>query len=81
MLVSPRASANGGCPAFITPGGTIGRRRYPVADPERGVVAGFTIAEGGFLDLHMFKVDGGEVERIQAVMTSQIDGSTDTGWD
>jgi hypothetical protein len=74
-------TGNGGCPAFITPGGTIGARRYPVADAEHGVVAGFTIAEGTFLDLHMFKVSSGKVERIQAVMTSQIDGSADTGWD
>jgi hypothetical protein len=74
-------TGNGGCPAFITPGGTIGARRYPVADAEHGIVAGFTIAEGTFLDLHMFKVSGDEVERIQAVMTSQIDGSADTGWD
>ena len=74
-------TGNGGCPAFITPGGTIGTRRYPVADAEHGIVAGFTIAEGTFLDLHMFKVSGGKVERIQAVMTSQIAGSSETGWD
>jgi len=29
----------------------------------------------------MFKVTGGKVARIQAVMTSQIDGSHDTGGD
>jgi hypothetical protein len=70
----------GGCPAFITAGGTIGSRRFPVADPERGVVAGIAIAEGVFLDLHMFKVTSGKVARIQAVMTSQIAGAMDTGW-
>jgi hypothetical protein len=74
-------TGNGGCPAFITPGGTIGARRYPAADAEHGIVAGFTLAEGTFLDLHMFKVSAGKVERIQAVMTSQIGGSADTGWD
>jgi hypothetical protein len=70
----------GGCPAFITAGGTIGPRRYPVADTERGVVAGIALAEGAFLDLHMFRVTGGKVQRIQAVMTSQIDGAAGTGW-
>jgi hypothetical protein len=73
-------TAAGGCPAFITAGGTIASRRYPVADVERGVVAGIAIAEGVFLDLHMFKVRGGKVQRIQAVMTSQIAGAPDTGW-
>jgi hypothetical protein len=51
--------------------------RLILADVETGIGVGFTMFTGGFADIHMFKMYGGEVHGVSAVL-----GSADSsGWD
>ena len=43
-------------------------RRYPLADLETGIVAGFVMFAEKFLDFHMFKIRNGKITQIQAVV-------------
>jgi hypothetical protein len=59
-------------------GSGITRRRYPVVDVENGIALGFVLFSGIGIDLHMFKVSGGQVHQIQAIV-GPFNGST--GWE
>jgi hypothetical protein len=65
-----------------TPFGSFGsgitRRRYPVIDVENGIALGFVLFSGIGIDFHMFKVTGGKIHQIQAVV-GPFNGST--GWE
>jgi hypothetical protein len=65
-----------------TPFGSFGsgitRRRYPVVDVENGIALGFVLFSGIGIDFHMFKVRGGQIHQIQAVV-GPFNGST--GWE
>jgi hypothetical protein len=56
----------------------ITNRRYQVADVETGVVVAY-VRFLDALDFHMFKVVGGEIRLIQAVVTAS--GHESTGWE
>jgi hypothetical protein len=43
-------------------------RRFPVADLETGVVAGFVCFNKAFTKVHLFKMRNGKVELIQSVI-------------
>jgi hypothetical protein len=64
--------------AFGSFGSGITRRRYPVVDVENGIALGFVLFSGIGIDLHMFKVSGGQIHQIQAVV-GPFNGST--GWE
>jgi hypothetical protein len=70
----------GDCNSGIIPGldDLITNRRYVMADVEAGIVVGYAIF-GGALDFHMFKVVGGQVHLIQAVITDS--GHDSSGWE
>jgi hypothetical protein len=50
-------------------------RRYPVADLEAGIAVGWVLFGGGLLDFHMFKLRGGKIQFINAVV-----GPSATSW-
>ena len=50
-------------------------RRYPVADLEAGIAVGWVLFGGGLLDFHMFKLKGGKIQFINAVV-----GPSATSW-
>jgi hypothetical protein len=64
--------------AFGSFGSGITRRRYPVLDVENGIALGFVLFSGIGIDFHMFKVRGGQIHQIQAVV-GPFSGST--GWE
>jgi hypothetical protein len=77
-------TTDGDCSLFLPePGtgveGTITNRRYPIADPELGIAIGY-VKFGSRLDFHMFKVVGGAVRLIQAVVADD-GGVEETGWE
>jgi len=51
--------------------------RLILADAERGIGVGFTMFTGGYTDMHMFKMYGGKVYAVHAILGSA--GSS--GWD
>jgi hypothetical protein len=51
--------------------------RLILADDERGIGVGFTMFTGGYTDMHMFKMYGGKVYAVHAILGSA--GSS--GWD
>jgi hypothetical protein len=53
-------------------------QRYPVTDIEAGITAGFLRFAGADLDFHMFKVIGGKIRWINAVVGPAV---SSTGWD
>lgn len=53
-------------------------RRFPLVDEETGTTAGFVLFNDGLLDVHMFRVRGGEITQIQAIVGP---GSETTGWE
>jgi len=64
----------------------IDHRRFPVVDRENGVVLGMVLMHakmngqvGGILIAEMFKVAGGKIHQVQAVMVNVPNDST-TGW-
>ena len=65
---------------------TIDHRRFPVIDRENGVVLGMVLMHaqmngqtGGILIAEIFKVSGGKIHQVQAVMVNVPNDST-TGW-
>lgn len=62
-------------------GGAMGikhpAQRYPYSDLEAGITAGFVLFAGADLDFHMFKVVGGRIQRINAVVGPAVRSS---GW-
>jgi hypothetical protein len=50
-------------------------RRFPVADIEAGIAAGFVNFNGGLPDVHMFKIRNGKIEMIQAVFGGNAQGA------
>lgn len=65
---------------------TIDHRRFPVVDRENGVVLGIILMHaqmngqlGGILIAEMFKVAGGKIHQVQAVMVN-VANDSDTGW-
>jgi hypothetical protein len=70
----------------IFKGLTIDHRRFPVVDRENGVVLGMMLMHaqmngqmGGILIAEMFKVAGGKIHQVQAVMVNVANDSS-TGW-
>jgi hypothetical protein len=77
--------AGGSCNAVFegrmgTPSAAITHRRYPVTDVERGITVVFANVRNFWIDLHMFKVRGGKVQRVQTVLSSFASEDTTTGW-
>lgn len=64
------ASGNGSGQAVLDP-------RLVFADVESGLGVGFTIFTGGYVDMHMFKMYGGKVYAVSAILAN----GNDSGWD
>jgi hypothetical protein len=62
-------------------GGAMGikhpAQRYPLTDLEAGITAGFVLFAGADIDFHMFKVIGGKIRWINAVVGPAV---TSSGW-
>jgi hypothetical protein len=50
--------------------------RLFVIDVEAGIAAGFVMFAGSYTDFHMFKVSGGQVRGVHAILAS----ATSSGW-
>jgi hypothetical protein len=69
-------TTQGDCSSGIPAGNLMmTHRRYPVADLEAGIAVGWVLFGGGLLDFHMFKLKGGKIEFINAVV-----GPSATSW-
>ena len=68
-------SEGAGCAASST--STVLEPHLVIADVETGVGVGFTLFTGGHPDMHMFKMYGGQVYAVSAILSKG--GST--GWD
>lgn len=53
------------------------QRRYPLADLEAGIVAGFVFFNNALPDVHVFDMHRGEIQFIQAVIGPR---TPDSGW-
>jgi hypothetical protein len=51
--------------------------RLVMADVETGLGVGFTIFTGGYVDMHMFKMHGGKVHAVSAILAN----GTSSGWE
>jgi hypothetical protein len=51
--------------------------RLLLADVETGLGVGFTIFTGGYIDMHVFKMYGGKVHAVSAILAN----GNDSGWD
>jgi hypothetical protein len=51
--------------------------RLVMADVETGIGAGFTIFTGGYVDMHLFKMHGGKVHVVSAILAN----GSDSGWE
>jgi hypothetical protein len=51
--------------------------RLILADVETGIGVGFTIFTGGYVDMHMFKMYGGKVHVVSAILAN----GANSGWD
>lgn len=62
-------------------GGAMGLKhpaqRYPFSDREAGITAGFVLFAGANIDFHMFKIVGGKIKRIDAVVGPAVRAA---GW-
>ena len=56
---------------------TVLNPRLVIADVETGVGVGFTLFTGGHPDMHMFKMYGGQVYAVSAILSK----GDSTGWD
>jgi hypothetical protein len=70
-------TTSGDCSAGIPGGLTMTGRRFPIADQESGIAAGFVLFAGSLLDFHMFKLRSGRIHLIQAVVGPRVSSS---GW-
>ncbi|MDF3069041.1 MAG: hypothetical protein K0R38_4642 [Polyangiaceae bacterium] len=64
------ASGSGSGQAVLDP-------RLVFADVEAGLGVGFTIFTGGYIDMHVFKMQGGEVSGVSAILAN----GNDSGWE
>jgi len=86
VLGSPAMSGAEQLDKGIFKGLVIDHRRFPVVDSEHGVVVGLILMHanmngqmGGILISEMFKVAGGKIQQVQAVMVN-VPNNSDTGW-
>jgi hypothetical protein len=70
-------TTNGDCSAGVPGGLAMTGRRYPIADTESGIAAGFVLFSGSLLDFHMFKLKSGKIHIIHAVVGPRVSSS---GW-
>ncbi len=71
-------TTQGDCASGIPAGSLqMTHRRYPVADLEAGIAVGFVQFAGSLLDFHMFKLKGGKIQFINAVVGPS---ATSSGW-
>ena len=79
----PAASASEQLDKGFFKGLAVGKRRFPVVDVDHGLVLGIglmsTPGPDGVLLAEMFKVTGGKIRQIQAVMVNHSKTGT-TGW-
>ncbi len=68
-------SEGAGCSASTT--STVLKTRLVLADVDSGLGVGFTMFTGGYSDMHMFKMYGGSVYAVSAIL-AKADSS---GWD
>ena len=54
----------------------LAMRRLSVIDVDAGIGVGFTMFQGKYTDFHMFKVRGGEVHGVHAVLAE----AAQSGW-
>jgi len=64
-----------GCAASSS--STVLNPRLVIADVETGLGVGFTLFTGGHPDMHLFKMYGGQVYAVSAILSK----GTSTGWD
>jgi len=64
-----------GCDASST--STVLKSHLIIADEETGLGVGFTLFTGGHPDMHMFKMYGGQVYAVSAILSK----GDSTGWD
>jgi hypothetical protein len=65
------------CAAGPGAGQPILNPRLVMADVETGLGVGFTIFTGGYVDMHLFKMRGGKVYAVSAILAN----GEDSGWD
>jgi hypothetical protein len=65
------------CAAGPGSGQPVLEPRLVMADVQTGIGVGFTIFTGGYIDMHMFKMHGGKVHAVSAILAN----GTDSGWD
>ncbi len=53
------------------------KTRLVLADVDAGLGVGFTLFTGGYTDMHMFKMYGGQVYAVSAILAK----ADSTGWD
>ena len=68
-------SEGAGCAASSS--STVLNPRLVIADVETGLGVGFTLFTGGHPDMHMFKMYGGQVYAVSAILSK----GDSTGWD
>jgi len=68
-------SEGAGCAASST--STVLKPHLVIADVETGLGVGFTLFTGGHPDMHMFKMYGGQVYAVSAILSK----GDSTGWD
>lgn len=68
-------SEGAGCAASST--STVLKSHLIIADVETGLGVGFTLFTGGHPDMHMFKMYGGQVYAVSAILSK----GDSTGWD
>ena len=70
-------SAGASCAAGSGSGQPVLNPRLILADVETGLGVGFTIFTGGYIDMHLFKLRGGKVYAVSAILAN----GNDAGWD
>lgn len=70
-------TTQGDCSSGVVAGLNQPAQRYPVSDLEAGITAGFILFAGADIDFHMFKLIGGKIRWINAVVGPAF---TSQGW-
>jgi hypothetical protein len=70
-------SAGASCAAGPGSGQPVLNPRLVMADVETGLGVGFTIFTGGYVDMHMFKMHGGQVHVVSAILAN----GESSGWE